>query len=180
MRKLKDNDYIFNNIQSIKIKKNKNFKSNIYDNIFTNITYDDESNDSNSNDRQIENKNNNFEKDKESDKYDKAKKRKINQLSGLITNNNKNNKFIKTEQNQEDKTSFLARILKNKIKDRKLKFDTNKLYFYNKNSISKKTLRQNYHSSSLSTQKTKETNVNNEFSSDARIDSCKSTKRNKN
>ena len=182
VRKLKDNDNIFNNIQSIKIKKNKNFKSNIYDNIFTNIIYDEEYNDSNSNDKQIENTNNNknIEKDKESDKYDKAKKRKINQLSGLITNNNKNNKFIKTEQNQEDKASFLARMLKNKIKDRKLKFDSNKLLFYNKNSINKKTLRQNYHSSSLSTQKTKETNVNNEFSSDARIDSCKSTKRNKN
>ena len=71
-------------------------------------------------------------------------------------------------------------MIKNKIKDRKLKFDSNKLLFYNKNSINKKALRQNYHSSSLSTQKTKETNVNNEFSSDARIDSCKSTKRNKN
>jgi len=183
VRKLKDDNQIFNNIQSIKIKKNKNFKSNIYDNIFTNIIYDDESNDSN--DRQIGNKN--IEKDKESDKYDKAKKRKINQLSGLANNNNnnnnKNNKFIQTEQNQEyqeDKTSFLARILKNKLKDRKLKFDSNKLFFYNKNSINKKTLRQNYHSSSLSTQKTKETNVNNEFSSDARIDSCKSTKRTKN
>ena len=175
VRKLKDNDYKYNNIQSIKIKKNKNFKSNIYDNIFTNIEYDDdESNDSN--DKQIINKIN----DKDNDNGKENDKRKLNKLSILINNNSKNNKFIKTEQNQDDKTSFLARILKNKIKDRKLKFDSNKLFFYNQNSINKKSLRQNYHSSSLSTQKTKETNINNEFSSDARIDSCKSTKKNKN
>ena len=177
-RKEKGRLYTFNNNNTLRMKKYKNFKNNIYKNIFTNISpYEDEEEENNKfllnnnkendqNDKQSK-KSKQSKQSKESDKYDKAKKRKINEISGLA-NNLKNFKQIsETEGNEgiDSKSTLLLRTFKNKFKHNKLKLDSNKLFFYNNDNFSKRFHINNYHSN----KKNKEINKKNGKSLDINL-----------
>ena len=169
------NSNTFNNIKSLKINKCKNFKNNIYENIFTDILYDDENNNSNNNKFKHllnnigNNDNEKYVNDNEDEKYDKAQKRKINDIAGLTNNNKKKTQnLIETEGNQ-DRINIFGRKFKNKFKGDKLKIDSKKLLFNNKDKISKKLHLQNYDIDLNSKYKTKESNKNNCFSIDVNL-----------
>ena len=114
----------FNKNKTSKVKKEKNFKNNIYQNIFDNIVYDDEDEKNiniNNKEEDILSKNKDKEdkeKDKESEKYDKAKKRKINEIAGLI-NNMKNLNQNEEEDKNNVKPSLILSAFKNKFKKKK-------------------------------------------------------------
>ena len=121
--KQKDDINCFNNIKSLKVKKDKNFKNNIYENIFANIEFDQQSNIiENSKNKKIINDNDskNKQSDKESEKYDKTKKRKINDIAELSIK-----KFKKTSETEANKDSFL-------LKHYKTKYNNNKYILKNK------------------------------------------------
>ena len=155
--------YTLNNTKTIRIEKYKNFKNNIYKNIFTNISPEEEEDEEN--EKFLLNNNKQNEKEskgsKESEKYDKAKKRKINEISGLI-NHYKNGKKVSETEGNEVKSSFFSRTFKNKFKTNKLKLDSNKLLFKNNNEVLKKLHIYNYHLNP----KNKETNKKSGFSLD--------------
>ena len=166
----KNNINLFNNIKSLKKEKNfKNYK-NIYENIFNDVKYDDES----SNDKQIQpllNKyilNNNEFSEKSSDKYDKAKKRKINEIAGLSKNIKKGKIRAQTEGNK-DKPNFSIGIFKNKLKGKKLKINSN-IFYNNKDLINNKLCVYKDHSSSKSkNQNLNKPDKNNIFSLDIKL-----------
>ena len=166
----KNNINLFNNIKSLKKEKNfKNYK-NIYENIFNDVKYDDES----SNDKQIQpllNKyilNNNEFSEKSSDKYDKAKKRKINEIAGLSKNMKKGKIRAQTEGNK-DKPNFSIGIFKNKLKGKKLKINSN-IFYNNKDLINNKLCVYKDHSSSKSkNQNLNKPDKNNIFSLDIKL-----------
>ena len=164
----KNNNNLFNNIKSL--KKDKNYKNNIYENIFNDINYEDES----SNDKQIQpllNKyihNNNELCEKSSDKYDKAQKRKINEIAGLSKNMKKGKVRAQTEGNKE-KPNFSLGIFKKKLKGRKLKINSN-IFYNNKNLINNKLYIYKENSSSNSKNNNqKKPNKNNIFSLDIKL-----------
>ena len=169
-KKNKNNINLFNNIKSLKKEKNfKNYK-NIYENIFNDVKYDDES----SNDKQIQpllNKyilNNNEFSEKSSDKYDKAKKRKINEIAGLSKNIKKGKIRAQTEGNK-DKPNFSIGIFKNKLKGKKLKINSN-IFYNNKDLINNKLCVYKDHSSSKSkNQNLNKPDKNNIFSLDIKL-----------
>ena len=146
----KNNINLFNNIKSL--KKNKNYK-NIYEHIFNDVKYDDE----NSKDKQFQpllNKyilNNNEISEKSSDKYDKAQKRKINEIAGLSKNMKKGKIRAQTEGNK-DKPNVSIGMFKNKLKGRKLKIDSN-IFYNNKDLINNKLYINKDHTSSNSKNK---------------------------
>jgi hypothetical protein len=163
----KNNINLFNNIKSL--KKNKNYK-NIYEHIFNDVKYDDE----NSNDKQFQpllNKyilNNNEISEKSSDKYDKAQKRKINEIAGLSKNMKKGKIRAQTEGNK-DKPNFSIGIFKNKLKGRKLKINSN-IFYNNKDLINNKLCVYKDHSSSKSkNQNLNKPDKNNIFSLDIKL-----------
>ena len=146
----------FNKNKTSKVKKEKNFKNNIYQNIFDNIVYDDEDEKNiniNNKEEDILSKNKDKEdkeKDKESEKYDKAKKRKINEIAGLI-NNMKNLNQNEEEDKNNVKPSLILRTFKNKFKKKKLKLNLNKLHIFNdkvNDSLNEKLTIFDYHSNS--------------------------------
>ena len=164
----KNNNNLFNNIKSL--KKDKNYKNNIYENIFNDINYEDES----SNDKQIQpllNKyihNNNELCEKSSDKYDKAQKRKINEIAGLSKNMKKGKVRAQTEGNKE-KPNFSLGIFKKKLKGRKLKINSN-IFYNNKDLINNKLYiyKENTSSNSKNNNQ-KKPNKNNIFSLDIKL-----------
>ena len=168
MKKAKKNNInLFNNIKSL--KKDKNYK-NIYENIFNNVKYDDES----SNDKQVQpllNKyiiNNNEKSEKSSDKYDKAQKRKINEIAGLSKNMKKGKIRAQTEGNK-DKPNFSIGIFKNKLKGKKLIINSN-IFYNNLDLINNKLYIYKDHSNSNSKNKNhKKTNKNKLFSLDIKL-----------
>ena len=119
--KQKDDINNINNIKSLKIKKDKKYKNNIYQNIFTNIEFDNQSNSIENNNRKIANDidSKNKQSDKESEKYDKTKKRKINDIAELSIK-----KFNKMAETEENKDSFLLKHYKNNYNTNKYILNT--------------------------------------------------------
>jgi len=171
VRKKKNNNInIFNNIKSLKKDKKDKYYKNIYENIFNDVKYDDES----SNDKQMQpllNKyihNNNEISEKSSDKYDKAQKRKINEIAGLSKNMKKGKIRAQTEGNKE-KPNFSIGIFKNKLKGRKLKITSNAFY-NNKDLINNKLyIHKDNSSSNTKIKNPKKTSKNNIFSLDIKL-----------
>ena len=150
IRKKKGNIYTFNNIKRIKMKENKRFKNNIYQNIFNNlINLNDEENSP-----RIKNKkspylltsfNNNEKKQNsnEPENLEEAGKTKNNKIIGLINNIQKDKKQSETEGN-EDKTQIVFstnnnRVISNKI----INQNDNKDLSYNKNNNDINIIKQN-------------------------------------
>ena len=173
----------FINNKTSKVKKEKNYRNNIYQNIFDNIVYDDE--DEKNNDIYIKkdknNKSNNKdekEKDRESEKYDKTEKRKINEIAGLINNIKNLNQNTDSDKINE-KPSLILRTFNNKFKRNNLKLNLNKLNMYNdkaNDSDNDKMTILNYHSNS--NPKNKENKNKNGFSLDINILNEKSLDKN--
>ena len=127
----------FNNIKTLKVKNNKKYKNNIYQNIFTNIEiYDDNAH------KENELK----DKDIENEKYDKTQKRKINEIAALHNNIKNNEKKYETEGNEEK--AILLTKFKDKIKNRKLKLNKNYFLKTNDDSLNNKLHIKNLHSNS--------------------------------
>ena len=144
IRKIKGDIDPHNNIKTLKTNKDKNFKYNIYQNIFANIEFDEESN-STEKDKfkkllnDLDNKSNK-QSDKESEKYDKTRKRKINDIAEQSIK-----KFKKMTETEANTGSFLLRNFKSKFHNKnKLILDSNKLHFCNNDSLNKRLKETNY------------------------------------
>ena len=128
IRKNQEEAFSYDKNRTLKMKKDKKFKNNIYQNIFINIVNnkDDNENDGEKDDIniQINDKENENELNyKENEKYDKAEKRKINEIADL-TNNIKN-------LNEEKPLSLFLRTFGNKFQNNKLKLEPNKFQYNN-------------------------------------------------
>ena len=127
----------FNNIKTLKMQKDKNFKNNIYQNIFTNIEIVEDIDNNKENDLNA--------KDFEREKYDKTQKRKINEIAILHNNQKTSQKISETEEN--DQKALLLQKFKDKIKTSKLKLKSNNLFLNNNNdSLTNRFHHKNYHS----------------------------------
>ena len=127
----------FNNIKTLKMQKDKNYKNNIYQNIFTNIEIVEDIDNNKENDLNA--------KDFEREKYDKTQKRKINEIAILHNNQKTSQKISETEEN--DQKALLLQKFKDKIKTSKLKLKSNNLFLNNNNdSLTNRFHHKNYHS----------------------------------
>ena len=188
IRKQKEGIYTFNKIKTLKSKKIKNNKNNIYQNIFGNIIYDEEENekfininnntDNNNNNLSINNKND-IKSDKEIENYDKTDKRKINEIA-ILSSSIKKPK-AETEGNEE-KPSLILRAFKNKFKENHLKLNSNKLQFnnnINNNSIHKRLDILNYYTNINTNSKNKEQKNKKGLSLDINALNIKTSDRNR-
>ena len=199
IRKQQEGMQTYNKIKTLKAKKNRNFKNNIYQNIFDNIIYDDEENEkllnlnnntdnnnSHTNNLSINNKND-VQNDKESEKYDKAEKRKINEIA-VLSNNIKNTKPMAETEGNENKPPLILRTFRNKLKENHLKLNSNKLQLKNNinnnnnNSFNKRLDILNYYSNPNNTNsnsKNKEQNNKKGLSLDINILNIKTSDNNR-
>ena len=151
IRKKKGNIYTFNNIKRIKMKENKRFKNNIYQNIFNNlINLNDEENSP-----RIKNKKspylltsfNNNEKKQNSnvpENLEEAGKTKNNNIIGLNNNNIQKNKRQSETEGNEDKTQIVFNTNNNRfISNKNKNQNDNKELSYNKNNNDSNIFKQN-------------------------------------
>ena len=173
----------FINNKTSKVKKEKNYRNNIYQNIFDNIVNNNE--DEKNSDIYIKKDNNNTsnnkdekDKDREIEKYDKTEKRKINEIAGPSNNIKNLNQNTETDKINE-KPPLILRTFNNKFKRNNLKLNLNKLNMYNdkvNDSDNEKMTILNYHSNS--NPKNKENKSKNGFSLDINILNEKSLDKN--